>query len=72
MIKEMGRSDITLERLPPYHCELNAIEMVQGIVKNEVKKYPFKNVHDVQAIARKSFEKVTPEMIRNTYNHVKK
>ena len=28
MIKDEGRSDITLERLPPYHCELNAIELV--------------------------------------------
>ena len=27
MVKEL-RPDITLERLPPYHCELNVIEMI--------------------------------------------
>ena len=27
MVKTL-RSDITLERLPPYHCELNPIELI--------------------------------------------
>ena len=67
---ELLRPDITLERLPPYHCELNAIEMVQRIVKNKVRKYPFKNVHDVQALARKAFDEVTPDVVRNTLAHV--
>ena len=70
MIKK-ERPDITLERLPPYHCELNAIELVQAIAKNKVRKSPFKKVHDVQAVARRAFEEITPEMIGNIYDHIK-
>lgn len=35
-----------------------------------VKKSPFKNVHDVKAIAHKSFSKISPEEVRNCYDHV--
>ena len=37
-----------------------------------MRKSPFKNVHDIQQIARKAFEKVTPEIVSNIYDHVKK
>ena len=35
-----------------------------------MRKYPFKNVHDVKQLAHKAFAKVTPEMVRNCYDHV--
>ena len=37
-----------------------------------MRKSPFKNVHDVQAVARKAFEEITPEFVRNCFDHVKK
>ena len=71
MVKKL-RPDIILERLPPYHCELNAIELVQAIPKDEVRKTPFKNVHDVKTLAHRAFKNVTPDVVRNCYDHVKK
>nr|CAH7729963.1 unnamed protein product [Callosobruchus chinensis] len=35
MDREMG---FTVLRLPPYHCELNSIELVWAQVKNEVER----------------------------------
>ena len=36
-----------------------------------MRQYPFKNVHDVQVLARKAFNEITPDFVRNTYAHVK-
>ena len=35
-----------------------------------VKKSPFKNVHDVKIIAHKAFASITPDEVRNCYDHV--
>ena len=69
MVKKI-RKDITLERLPPYHCELNPIEMVWGILKRDVRKSPFKHVQDVKKITESAFQKITPEMVQNCIDHV--
>ena len=69
MVKEL-RPDITLERLPPYHCELNVIEMIQAILKSKVRNIPFKHVKDVQVLAHRVFGEITPEMVRNVYEKV--
>ena len=49
--------------LPPYHCELNAIELAWSVVKNHVKQNntSFK-LNDVQKLLNEGVQKVTSEM----------
>ena len=59
-------------RLPPYHCCLNAIEMVWAQLKNKVRRA---NVNSdspdaVIQLIRNSFNDITPENWDNYINHV--
>lgn len=67
--KEAGK---TVLRLPPYHCELNPIELVWSKVKQLVKanNTSFKTV-DVQHLLHESMDRVTPEDWQNFISHVK-
>jgi len=58
-------------RLPPYHSELNPIELVWAFVKRHVKtnNTTFK-LPDVQKLLHEGVELVTPEMWKNCINHV--
>jgi transposase len=58
-------------RLPPYHCELNPIEMVWAWVKNKIKicNNTFKT-KDVLALTRQVMENVPPELWANCVRHV--
>ena len=66
---ECGK-DIIIERTPPYHCELNPIEMCQYPPKNEGRKHPHKNEKDCREIVIKAFDAVPDEFVRNCYAHV--
>lgn len=59
-------------RLPPYHCELNPIELVWSQVKGYIaannKRY---KLPEVQQLMREGIRKVTPEQWRNYVEHVK-
>ncbi|XP_008178574.1 uncharacterized protein LOC103307901 [Acyrthosiphon pisum] len=60
----------TVLRLPPYHCELNPIEMAWSVIKNHVKSNnkTFK-LKDVQKLLIEGVNKVTEEMWRNFISH---
>ncbi|XP_027843956.2 uncharacterized protein LOC114124782 [Aphis gossypii] len=60
-------------RLPPYHCELNPIELAWSSVKNYVRTHnnTFK-IKDVLDLLKKGVDHVTPEMWSNFVGHVVK
>jgi len=57
-------------RLPPYHCELNPIELAWSVVKNYAKQnnISFK-LNDFQKVLNEGIQKVTPEMWANFVSH---
>lgn len=61
----------TVLRLPPYHCELNPIELVWAQIKNEVaaKNTTFK-YNDVKNLLENAIKNVTSEKWRNCVKHV--
>jgi len=72
VIDELAKSaDKTVLRLPPYHCELNPIEMAWASVKNYVKmnNSTFK-MNDVKKLLEEGVERVTPDMWKNYVDHI--
>jgi len=63
----------TVLRLPPYHCELNPIELAWSSVKSYVRTHnsTFK-LKDVKELLERGVEHVTPEMWTNFVGHVVK
>ncbi|XP_045456694.1 uncharacterized protein LOC123666670 [Melitaea cinxia] len=60
-------------RLPPYHPELNAIENIWGIVKNDIaSKNIEQNMTNMETLINESLNKVTSETWCKTCTHVKK
>ncbi|XP_047541814.1 uncharacterized protein LOC125074529 [Vanessa atalanta] len=70
MAKEVG---VEVLRLPPYHCELNPIELVWADVKGYVARNntTFKMV-DVKKLLQEALKNITPEKWKNCISHVKK
>ena len=66
MIKQRGQEII---RLPPYHCDLNPIEMLWGIIKNDVarKNTTFK-LDDMKELTKQAISDVPLETIKKTFN----
>lgn len=72
VIDELAKSaDKTVLRLPPYHCELNPIELAWASVKNYVKmnNSTFK-MNDVKKLLEEEVERVTPDMWKNYVDHI--
>ncbi|XP_071632141.1 uncharacterized protein [Temnothorax longispinosus] len=70
---EMAKqADKTVLRLPPYHCELNPIEMVWSMVKGYVKinNNTFKT-QDVKLLLEQGIERVTTEHWNNFIKQVR-
>ncbi|XP_072400225.1 uncharacterized protein [Diabrotica undecimpunctata] len=68
MVKLTGRCVL---RLPPYHCELNRIELIWAQVKGEVarKNSTFK-LCDVKVLFNQALNNVTANNWQNAVNHV--
>lgn len=74
IIEEIAKKhDVKILRLPPYHCELNPIEMAWNQVKGYVarKNATFKEA-DVRNLIKDAYENVTPENWTNYVNHTQK
>lgn len=69
MAKDAGH---TVLRLPPYHCELNPIELAWAMVKTYVKQNntTFK-IDDVRVLLNTAIERVSSENWQNFIQHVK-
>jgi len=63
----------TVLRIPPYHCELNPIELTWSSVKHYVRTHnnTYK-IKDVQELLKQGVEHVTQEMWTNFFEHVVK
>ncbi|KAJ8726338.1 hypothetical protein PYW07_001036 [Mythimna separata] len=70
MAAEQG---VTILRLPPYHCELNPIELVWAQVKGYVAKNnkTFK-LNEVRSLFEEGLCQVTPQRWKNCVAHVMK
>lgn len=74
VIDEMAKDkNMVVLRLPPYHCELNPIELIWAQVKNEVaaKNTTYK-LADVKELLKKSIQNVTAANWANCVSHVLK
>jgi len=69
MAKDSGK---TVLRLPPYHCELNPIELVWSMVKSFVKSNntTYKTI-DVKHLLHQAIDRVKPEDWQSFIRHVK-
>ncbi|CAI6372173.1 unnamed protein product [Macrosiphum euphorbiae] len=60
----------TILRLPPYHCELNPIELAWSSVKNHVKmNNTTYKLSDVKQLLMEGIEKVDDTMWKNFISH---
>lgn len=67
------RKNCQVLRLPPYHCELNPIELVWAQVKHYVAMNNTRfQKNEMAALIREGYEKVTTENWQNYVEHVKK
>ena len=59
-------------RLPPYHCDLNPIEDIWGIIKNFCARNntTFK-LDDMRVLIQQAIQDITPVTIKNTMDHVR-
>lgn len=74
VIDEMAKKrNITVFRLPPYHCELNPIELIWAQVKGEVaRNNTTYKLADVQILFQNAISNVSPENWRKCVEHVLK
>lgn len=72
VIDELAQEhNIIVLRLPPYHCELNPIELAWASVKHHVKiNNSSYKLPDVKTLLLEGVERVTPEMWRSFISHV--
>jgi len=70
MAKEHNR---TILRLPPYHCELNPIELAWSSVKHHVKiNNTSHKLGDVKNLLLEGIERVNANMWKNFISHTEK
>ncbi|XP_046674540.1 uncharacterized protein LOC124363336 [Homalodisca vitripennis] len=70
IMREHGRD---IPRLPPYHPELNAIELIWADVKNWVAAHNVTfNIHDVERLVNQKFETITETDWKKICENVKK
>ena len=59
-------------RLPPYHCDLNAMELIQAYEKNFVARENMETtLKSVEELFRKRRAEIKAEISRNCFEHVK-
>ena len=58
-------------RLPPYHCDLNPIELLWGIIKNDIaqRNHTFK-LPEMRKLADQAIDRIPLQTIQSTFKHV--
>ena len=70
--KKYGHVGHEVLRLPPYHCELNAIELIWGDEKNYVTcENKSMTIEGVEKLFRKRRGEINKEICRNCIQHVR-
>ncbi|XP_050056134.1 uncharacterized protein LOC126549801 [Aphis gossypii] len=74
VIDELAKnSGYTVLRLPPYHCELNPIELAWSSVKNHVRmNNTTYKLPDVKKLLIEGIDRVDAQMWKNFISHTKK
>lgn len=67
----LGENGHTVVRLPPYHCDLNPIELIWAIAKKEVSAHNV-GTRDVKLLMEEAFSSITAENWKSCCQHVKK
>jgi transposase len=65
---------ITILRLPPYHCDLNPIELVWGWIKRQLRDELRRDdkLDAVMTATKQAFKRLPHSVIRAFFSHVKK
>ncbi|XP_050500824.1 uncharacterized protein LOC126880805 [Diabrotica virgifera virgifera] len=73
-VDEMAREhDITVLRTPPYHCELNPIELIWAKIKNEVaQKNTTYKLKDVKLLLDQAIQNITASNWQSCITHTQK
>ena len=67
IIQQWGHSVL---RLPPYHCELNPIEMIWGITKNEVaRNNETFNLSDIKVLVNNALDSIPSVTFAKSFRH---
>ncbi|KAH9644942.1 hypothetical protein HF086_010150 [Spodoptera exigua] len=67
----LGDNGHTVVRLPPYHCDLNPIELIWGIAKHKIASVNVGSI-DIKVAAEQAFSNITAEDWKNSCKHVMK
>jgi transposase len=68
-----SEKNISVVRLPPYHCHFNPIEMIWSMLKSYIGWYNYDGkLSTVDRLISEGFERITPQMWDNCVEHVKK
>nr|XP_049694765.1 uncharacterized protein LOC126054218 isoform X1 [Helicoverpa armigera] len=67
----LGDHGHTVVRLPPYHCDLNPIELIWGIAKHKIASVNVGST-DIKVAAEQAFSDITAEDWKNSCKHVMK
>ena len=72
-VAELANKDLKILRLPPYHCELNPIELVWSSFKSRVAaKNTMQKLDFVQNLAHEVFHEMPTLFAKNCFQHVRK
>ncbi|XP_048488416.1 uncharacterized protein LOC125491173 [Plutella xylostella] len=68
----LGEHGHIVMRLPPYHCDLNPIELIWGQAKKAVASLNVGGGKNIKELTEQAFEAITTEDWKNCCEHVKK
>lgn len=68
----LGEHGHEVVRLPPYHCDLNPIELIWGIAKQKVAASNVGGAIDIKKATEEAFNSIGPETWNNCVEHIKK
>lgn len=68
----LGEHGHTVVRLPPYHCDLNPIELIWSLAKRKVASQNVGAGKDIKQLTEEAFNLITPNDWKQCCEHVKR